>query len=81
MQINEQLARFDAPPELAQWVGETVQKLLDQTQAQSEIIRHRELKIQALTLELAHLRRMRYGVKSEALGPEQGLLFDEALGR
>ncbi|MGI0863882.1 IS66 family transposase, partial [Pseudomonas aeruginosa] len=35
------------------------------------------LKIQALTLELAHLRRIRFGVKNEALSPEQCDLFRE----
>ncbi len=35
------------------------------------------LKIQALTLELAHLRRIRFGVKNEALSPEQRDLFRE----
>ena len=36
------------------------------------------LKIQALTLELAHLRRIRFGVKNEALSPEQRDLFVES---
>lgn len=36
-------------------------------------------KIQALTLELAHLRRMRFGVKSEALSGEIRDLFQETL--
>jgi transposase len=35
------------------------------------------LKIQALTLELAHLKRIRFGVKNEALSPEQRDLFRE----
>ena len=35
----------------------------------------RELKIQQLTLELAHHKRLRFGVKSEALSPEQRDLF------
>ena len=38
-----------------------------------------ETKNQALTLELAHLRRIRFGAKSEALGGEQQALFQEAL--
>ena len=37
------------------------------------------LKIQALTLELAHLKRIRFGVKNEALSPEQRDLFRETL--
>ncbi|MDK2127148.1 IS66 family transposase, partial [Parachitinimonas caeni] len=40
-------------------------------------LRNKDLKIQALTLELAHHRRIRFGVKSEALAPEQRDLFDD----
>lgn len=46
-------------------------------QAQQEA-KAKDLKIQALTLELATLRRIRYGVKSEALSREQLDLFQEA---
>jgi transposase len=42
-------------------------------------LKHAETKIQALTLELAHLKRLRYGVKSEAMAPEQRDLFQETL--
>jgi transposase len=42
-------------------------------------IQHAEAKIQALTLELTHLRRLRFGVKSEALSGEQRELFQETL--
>ena len=36
-----------------------------------------QLKIQALTLELAHHKRLRFGQKSEALAQGQGDLFAE----
>jgi transposase len=42
-------------------------------------LKHAETKIQALTLELAHLKRLRYGVKSEALSSEQRDLFQETV--
>ncbi len=87
MDLTAELARFDAPPELTQWVSDTLQKLagenqrlVDETQSKNEVIHHRDLKIQALTLELAHLKRMRYGVRSESLGPEQRALFEETMG-
>ena len=35
-------------------------------------------KIQALTHELAHIRRIRYGVKSESLAPLQRDVFEES---
>lgn len=41
-------------------------------------LKRRELKIQQLTLELAHHRRIRFGCKSEALTSEQRDLFAEA---
>jgi transposase len=43
----------------------------------TEIIRSQDIKIQALAHEVAYLRRIRYGVKSEALSVEQRQLFDE----
>ena len=41
-------------------------------------LKRRELKIQQLTLELAHHKRIRFGCKSEALSPEQRDLFVES---
>ena len=41
------------------------------------IIRTQEIKIQALIQEVAYLRRMRYGAKSEALNAQQQQLFDD----
>ena len=40
-------------------------------------LRFAQTTIQALTLELAHLRRMRFGVRNEALSAEQRDLFQE----
>ncbi len=55
----------------------TVIQLTQQVQQQAAVIHNREQKIAAITLELAHLRRMRYGVKSETLSAEQRDLFEE----
>jgi transposase len=91
MDFTAELARFDASPELAQWVSDTLEKLIDEkqrilgenqrilgeNQRKNEEIRQKDLKIQALALELSHIRRTRYGKKSEALGPEQRELFKE----
>lgn len=93
MDLDAELARLNAPPELADWILGTVQKLIDQAQEEaaestrlSEQITRRDtelhaarIKIQALTLELAHLRRMRFGARSEALSPEERDLFQETL--
>lgn len=93
MDLHAELARLNATPELTDWVASTVQKLIDQAQIEaaksirlSEQIARRDTdlhaaqtKIQALVLELAHLRRMRYGAKSEAFTGEERDLFQETL--
>jgi transposase len=59
-------------------VAVVIQALLDQAQRDASAELHaKDLKIQALTLELAHIRRIRYGVKSEALSPLQRDVFEE----
>ena len=45
--------------------------------AKDAVIKAKDFKIEALTHELAHLRRMRYGVKSEMLSKLQQDLFAE----
>jgi len=47
----------------------------------TEIIRSQDIKIQALVQEVAYLRRIRYGVKSEAMNAEQRQLFDEDIAQ
>lgn len=93
MDLHAELARLNATPELTDWVASTVQKLIDQAHEEaaksirlSEQIARRDTdlhaaqtKIQALVLELAHLRRMRYGAKSEAFTGEERDLFQETL--
>ena len=86
MDFTAELAAHNPSPELAAWVesrlGDLLQKLQDQSNqavVQSEAIRWRDLKIEKLTLELAHLRRMRFGTKSEALGEASRDLFEESL--
>ena len=93
MELHAELARLNATPELTEWVAGTVQKLIDQAQKDaaesirlSEQIARRDIdlhaaqtKIQALVLELAHLRRMRFGARSEAFSGEERDLFQETL--
>jgi len=43
----------------------------------TEITRTQEIKIQALIQEIAYLRRMRYGAKTEAMNAEQRSLFED----
>lgn len=55
------------------------QTLLNQAARDTKTIQAKDLKIQALTYELAHIRRLRYGVKSEALSPLQRDVFEETV--
>ena len=66
MDLAAELARFNPDPALANWITGAVQARVDQAQKDathaSIELRFAQTKIQALTLELAHLRRMRFGV-------------------
>jgi transposase len=67
MELAAELAQFNPDPALASWVG----KLLQQSKNDG-------LKIQALTLELAHYKRIRFANKSEQFSAEQRELFEES---
>lgn len=54
-------------------------RLAEQITRRDTALHAAHTKIQALTLELAHLRRMRFGARSEALSAEQRDLFQETL--
>jgi transposase len=81
MEFAAELARLPLDPALA----ETITQLLNQRLATTQNALDRRttdlhaatIKIQAMALEIAHLRRMRFGVKSEALGAENRELFEE----
>ena len=73
MDLAAELARFKPDPALANWITSAVQTLVDQPQQDTAEVRRQitlretelrfaQTKIQALTLELAYLRRMRFGV-------------------
>jgi transposase len=93
MDLHAELVRLKAVPELPECIVGTVQSLIDRAQEEaaealrlSEQITRRDtelhaaqIKIQALTLELAHLRRMRFGARSEAFSSEERDLFQETL--
>jgi transposase len=66
---NEALATLPA------WVQAQLATLHSQLAAREAELTWRDLKIQPLTLELAHHKRIRFGVKSEALTPVQRDLF------
>lgn len=77
MNLHAELERFNPEPALQDWVSGTLDQLLDKARQDAATIKAANLKIQALTLELAHHRRIRFGNKSEAFSPEQRELFQE----
>ena len=94
MNSRPELVPVEANPGLPEKAQHTVRDLLDRLQqhaaetlrlnaalaARDATLKHAEAKIQALTLELAHLRRIRFGAKSEALNAEQRDLFQRNSG-
>ena len=69
-----ELDHLNLAPAVKTEVSNLIQSLLTQAQNELKLL---EAKNQALTLELGHLRRIRYGVKSEALSQPQLSLFEE----
>ena len=82
MKIPEELDNLNLDAATKTQVAALIQSLLDQAKQEAETyestLQAKDLKIQALILELAHLRRLRYGVKNEALSGIQKDLFEEA---
>jgi len=54
-----------------------IARLTELLYTQNSTLRVQEIKIQALIQEVAYLRRMRYGVKNEAMSAEQRSLFED----
>ena len=80
MDMHAKLAQFTRDSSLPAWVAEAVTGIANQAQNAARLsveLHAANIKIQALTLELAHHRRMRFGVRSEALTAEQLELFQE----
>ncbi len=69
-----ELDHLNLTPEAKTEVSNLIQSLLAQAQSECKLL---EAKNQALMLELAHLRRIRFGAKSEALSRPQLNLFEE----
>jgi transposase len=72
-----ELEQFDLDSASQQQVAEVIQALLEQVKKAAAELQSKDEKIQALTYELAYLRRIRYGVKSETLSQLQADLFAE----
>ena len=60
MDLHAELARFNPDPALQEWLSGALEQLTEKSRQDAAAIKAANLKIQALTLELAHLRRMRF---------------------
>lgn len=81
MDLTAELARFNPDPALAQWLSATLERAQKDAQIvaqQAAQLKAADIKIAALTLELAHHKRIRFANKSEAFSPEQRQLFEES---
>ncbi|BBO99687.1 IS66 family transposase [Sulfuriferula nivalis] len=75
--VDKLLAQVKQDAELIQQNTVLLQQNTAQILTLTKQIQHAELKNQALVLELAYYRRIRFANKSEQLSPEQRALFDE----
>ena len=66
-------------PTLKVWIDSQFESVAKTLALRTTELHAAKLKIEALVLELAHLRRMRFGAKSEALNALHGDLFDESV--
>ena len=79
MKSLAQLDQLNLDADTKQQVTGIVQALLDQAEQAQKEIRAQAFKIEALTMELAHLRRIRFGKKNESLSAVQLSLFEESV--
>lgn len=76
MNLLEELACTNADPAVIAQVRALVEQG-DRTAHLQALLAEKDVKIRALTLELAHHKRIRFANKSEAFSPEQRELFQE----
>jgi transposase len=77
MKLDFSPDQFDLETATKTQVADLVQALLEKLNQATTEIQSKDEKIQALTFELAYLRRIRYGVKSEAFSQLQWDLFTD----
>lgn len=71
------LEQLNLEPAAKTKVAAILQALMDQTTADAKLIQAKDVKIAALTHELAYYKRIRFSTKSEALAPLQRDVFEE----
>lgn len=78
MKITESLNKIKLDETARRQLEPLIQGLQTALENKDAELQQKDLKIQALMLELAHLRRIRYGKKHEALSSIQHDLFEES---
>ena len=77
MDIAAELAPLKLDPTVATEVANLIAQARNDAGRRATELHAANVKIQAMALEIAHLRRMRFGTKSETLSPENRELFEE----
>jgi hypothetical protein len=77
MNLLAKLDQLDPHTATQAEMAAVIQSLIAQVQRDAKTIQAKDVKIEALTHELAYIRRIRYGVKSETLSPIQRDVFEE----
>lgn len=80
-QLPPELAQFEINPALTEWVTSLLQANKDLTEGNRSLVSKAKtdtIKIQALSFELAHYKRIRFANKSEQFTAEQRELFEES---
>jgi transposase len=77
MNMLEKLDQFNLEPAAKTEVAALIQSLVEQAERDAKLIHAKDVKIEALTFELAYYKRIRFATKSEALAPLQRDVFEE----
>ena len=77
MKSLAELDQLNLDPATKTQVAAMIQALLDQKENDAKIIQAKDIKIEALTHEVAYYRRIRFSKKNEALAPLQRDVFEE----
>jgi transposase len=72
------LDQLNLEPSAKTEVAALIQALIEQAERDARLIQSKDIKIAALTHELAYYKRIRFSTKSEALAPLQRDVFEEA---
>jgi transposase len=77
MNMLEKLDQLNLEPAAKTEVAALIQSLVEQAERDAKLIHAKDVKIEALTFELAYYKRIRFATKSEALAPLQRDVFEE----